>query len=99
MSIDWWTLALQALNVLILIWLLARFFWRPVAGMIEQRRTAAQSLLSDAEAKHAEAEAALADIARTQAGFTQERAAISGGGAGGRGAGAHCVAGRGAKGG
>lgn len=76
MSIDWWTLALQALNVLILIWLLARFFWRPVAGMIEQRRTAAQSLLSDAEAKHAEAEAALADIARTQAGFTQEREAI-----------------------
>ncbi len=38
MTIDWWTLALQAANVLILVWLLARFFWKPVAGMIAERR-------------------------------------------------------------
>ena len=43
MTIDWWTLGLQTINVLILIWLLAHFFWRPVAGMIEQRRAAAQT--------------------------------------------------------
>jgi F-type H+-transporting ATPase subunit b len=30
-TIDWWTLGLQAVNVLILIWLLGYFFWRPVA--------------------------------------------------------------------
>ena len=76
MSIDWWTLGLQALNVLILIWLLQRFFWRPVAGMIEQRRAAAQTLLDDATAKRAAAEAALAEITQTRAGFTQEHEEI-----------------------
>ena len=35
MSIDWVTLGLQAVNVAILIWILARFFWRPLAAMIE----------------------------------------------------------------
>ena len=35
MTIDWWTLGLQAVNVAVLIWLLGRFFWKPVAAMIE----------------------------------------------------------------
>ena len=43
MTIDWWTLGIQTVNVIILIWLLGRFFWRPVAAMIEQRRAAAQT--------------------------------------------------------
>ena len=34
MTIDWWTLGIQAVNVVILVWLLGRFFWRPVAAMI-----------------------------------------------------------------
>ena len=38
MTIDWWTLGIQTVNVVILVWLLGRFFWRPVAAMIEQRR-------------------------------------------------------------
>ena len=38
MHIDWWTLALQTVNVLVLIWLLARFFFRPV--MDDRRQTA-----------------------------------------------------------
>ncbi|GLR67883.1 ATP synthase subunit b [Acidocella aquatica] len=76
MSIDWATLGLQALNVLILVWLLARFFWRPVAGMIEQRRAAAQALLADAGAKNEAAKAALAEITQTRAGFAQEREAL-----------------------
>jgi len=29
MTIDWWTLGLQTVNVAILVWLLQRFFWRP----------------------------------------------------------------------
>jgi F-type H+-transporting ATPase subunit b len=73
MSIDWTTLGLQALNVLILVWLLARFFWRPVAGMIEQRRAAAQALLDDAGAKNEAVKAALAEITQTRARLTQER--------------------------
>ena len=45
MTIDWRTLALQTINVLILIWLLRTFFWQPVAAMIEQRRVSATALL------------------------------------------------------
>jgi F-type H+-transporting ATPase subunit b len=76
MTIDWWTLGIQAVNVLILVWLLARFFWRPVAAMIEQRRAAAQQLLAEAETRRSEVTEALAEIERTRAGFERERAAI-----------------------
>ncbi len=76
MTIDWWTLGVQTVNVLILIWLLGRFFWRPVAAMIDQRRATAQRILADAEAKRSQAADALAEIERTRAGFAQEREAI-----------------------
>ena len=58
MRIDWWTLALQTVNVLILIWILSRFLFRPIVGIIEERRAAAAKLLTDAEAQKAEAIAA-----------------------------------------
>src|SRR5271168_571268 len=76
MTIDWWTLGIQTVNVVILIWLLGRFFWRPVAAMIEQRRATAQRIVTEAEAKRSEATAALAEIERTRAGFARERDAI-----------------------
>jgi F-type H+-transporting ATPase subunit b len=76
MTIDWWTLGIQAVNVIILIWLLARFFWRPVAAMIEQRRATAQQILTEAETKRGQASDALAQIERTRAGFDKERETI-----------------------
>ena len=78
MTIDWWTIGIQTVNVVILMWLLGKFFWRPVAGMIDQRRTAAQTTLAEADAKRGAAIAALADIEKTRAGFTREREAILG---------------------
>lgn len=50
MRIDWSTLALQTINALVLVWLLARFLFRPVARIIAERQKAAQSLIADAEA-------------------------------------------------
>jgi len=76
MSINWWTLGLQAVNVAILIWILARFFWRPVAAMIESRRDAAGRILAEAEAKRGEAEAAVVEAVKAHAGFAAEREAI-----------------------
>src|SRR5580692_11496165 len=76
MTIDWWTLGIQTANVLILVWLLGRFFWRPMAAMIEQRRAAAQRVIAEAEDKRSHAAAALAEIERTRAGFAKEREAI-----------------------
>jgi F-type H+-transporting ATPase subunit b len=76
MTIDWWTLGIQTVNVVILVWLLGRFFWRPLAAMIERRRATAQRLLAETEGKRSEATAALAEIERTRAGFAQEREVI-----------------------
>ena len=45
MRIDWWTLALQTVNVLILIWILARFFFRPVMDIVVKRQQEANKLL------------------------------------------------------
>ncbi len=76
MTIDWWTLGLQTVNVVILIWLLERFFWRPVAAMIEERRASAQRILVEAEGKRNQAITELAGIEQTRAGFAREREAI-----------------------
>ncbi len=76
MTINWWTLGIQAVNVVILVWLLGHFFWRPVVAMIEQRRAATRKVLAEAEAERSAASAALAQIERTRAGFASERLSI-----------------------
>ena len=55
MHLDPWTLALQTINVLVLVWLLAHFLFRPVAGIIAARRAATDTLMADAEAARAKA--------------------------------------------
>jgi F-type H+-transporting ATPase subunit b len=62
MRIDWWTLALQTVNVLILAWLLARFLFRPVRAIIAERQAEAGKLLADAAASRAHAQADAAAI-------------------------------------
>jgi F-type H+-transporting ATPase subunit b len=57
MHIDWSTLALQTVNALVLVWLLARFLFRPVADIVAARQKAAQALLADAEASRSAAQA------------------------------------------
>ena len=76
MTIDWWTIGFQTVNVVVLVWLLQRFFWRPVAAMIEQRRDTTSQALADAEATKTKATAALTDIETTRAGFAKERDTI-----------------------
>ena len=51
MQIDWWTLGLQTFNVVILIALLSRLLFRPVAAMVAARQQAARDLLAQAEAE------------------------------------------------
>ncbi|MBN3752256.1 F0F1 ATP synthase subunit B [Paraburkholderia sp. Tr-20389] len=50
MKIDWSTLALQTVNLLVLLWLLQRYLFRPVARIIAERQAAARALIGDAEA-------------------------------------------------
>jgi F-type H+-transporting ATPase subunit b len=75
MHIDWWTLALQTVNVLVLIWILARFFFRPVADIVAKRQQEANKLLSDAAAARAAAAdaRAAADQARAEIGVKREQ--------------------------
>lgn len=67
MHLDWSTLALQTGNVLVLIWLLRRFLFRPVADIVAARRAAADALLADAAAARAKAEAQAAETATLRA--------------------------------
>lgn len=76
MTIDWWTLGIQTVNVVILVWLLQRFFWRPVAAIIEQRRTAARRILAEADDKRSAAQAVLAEVEHARAGIAEEREAV-----------------------
>lgn len=76
MTIDLWGLGLQATNVLILVWLLARVFWRPVAGAIARRQEAAQAMLDAGKAAQSKADAALAEVTEARVGIAAEREAI-----------------------
>lgn len=71
MRMDWWTLGLQTINLLVLLWLLGRFLFRPMADIIAQRQAQADKLLDDARAAqdraHAAEQAAKDEEARTVA--------------------------------
>nr|WP_319387979.1 ATP synthase F0 subunit B [uncultured Cohaesibacter sp.] len=76
MTINWWTLGLQAVNVLILVWLLSRLFWRPVAAAITERQAATKTTLDAAKTAQAKADAALAKVGEDRAGMAAERTAL-----------------------
>lgn len=68
MGFDWSTFVLEVINFLILVWILAHFFYRPVAAVIEQRRQGietslqhAREMLSNAEGMQRQYEARLGD--------------------------------------
>lgn len=75
MRIDWWTLALQAINVLILVWLLGRFLFRPVMDAIAARQAAANALIAGAEAAKEQADAQAKTLKLQNDGFLAEAAA------------------------
>lgn len=73
MQIDWWTLAVQAVNFLVLVWLLWRFLYRPVREVIDKRKQLAEQAFADAEARKGEAEAARRRFEERQAELAGER--------------------------
>ncbi len=76
MSIDWWTLGFQTVNVSVLIITLGYFFWRPTAALIEKRRVAARDAAAAGERSARDAAAAAVENERTRAGFEHEREEI-----------------------
>jgi F-type H+-transporting ATPase subunit b len=55
MHIDWWTLGLQTINLVVLVWILSRFLFRPIAAIIRERQAAADEVLKRADAERAKA--------------------------------------------
>lgn len=58
MSFDWTTFLLEVLNFFILLWILQRFLYRPVLGVIQARQQRIDAELQDAAARQAEARSA-----------------------------------------
>jgi F-type H+-transporting ATPase subunit b len=56
MLIDWFTVGAQALNFIILVWLLRRFLYKPILNAVDAREKLIAGELADAEGKKAEAQ-------------------------------------------
>lgn len=56
MDFDWSTFSLEALNFLVLVWLLKRFLYQPVLAVIEQRRAEGEQVTAAAKALRDEAQ-------------------------------------------
>ena len=56
-EIDWWTLGLQTINFVVLVWLLQRFLYRPVREVIAARRRQGEEALGEAAKAREESEA------------------------------------------
>ena len=69
MHIDWWTLGLQTVNALVLVWLLARFLFGRSREIVAERQQTAAALMADAVKAKADAlaqrQAAADEAART----------------------------------
>jgi F-type H+-transporting ATPase subunit b len=76
MLIDWFTVAAQALNFLILVWLMKRFLYKPILNAIDTREKLIARELADAETKKAEAQKDNEGFQRKNQEFDQQRAAL-----------------------
>jgi F-type H+-transporting ATPase subunit b len=74
MLIDWFTVGAQALNFIILVWLLKRFLYKPVLAAIDARETRIAAQLADAAAKQAEADTARTTFDQNNQTFDRQRA-------------------------
>jgi F-type H+-transporting ATPase subunit b len=76
MLIDWFTVGAQALNFLILVWLLKRFLYQPILRAIDAREQQVAAKLADAGAKQAEAQKDRDLFQHKNAEFDQQRAGL-----------------------
>lgn len=73
MRFDWWTFLLQAVNFLVLVWLLRHFLYKPAQAIIAKRKARVEEGLAKAEAARKAAEAEKADYERRTAELGGER--------------------------
>ena len=73
MLIDWFTVSAQAVNFIILVYLLKRFLYGPIMKAIDDRENRISSSLARAEAKLQEAEQTAAAVAKEKDEFGDQR--------------------------
>jgi F-type H+-transporting ATPase subunit b len=76
MLIDWFTVGAQALNFLILVWLMRRYLYKPILHAIDEREKRIAAELADADAKKAEAKKDRDEFQHKNEEFDQQRAAL-----------------------
>ena len=78
MLIDWFTVAAQVINFIILIWLMKRFLYKPILNAIDEREKKIAAELADADAKKAEARTERDEFQRKNEEFDEKRTALLG---------------------
>ncbi|MEO6608215.1 MAG: F0F1 ATP synthase subunit delta [Aestuariivirga sp.] len=78
MLIDWFTVVAQALNFIILVWLLKRFLYKPILDAVDAREKRIADERADADAKKAEAKKERDEFLHKNEVFDQQRAALLG---------------------
>lgn len=76
MLIDWFTVGAQALNFLVLVWLMRRFLYKPVLQAIDAREQRIAAELANAATSKKEAAAERTEFQRKNAEFEQQREAL-----------------------
>ena len=76
MLIDWFTVGAQALNFIILVWLLKRYLYKPILNAVDAREKRIAAELADADAKKAEAQKEREEFQHKNEEFDQQRAAL-----------------------
>lgn len=76
MLIDWFTVAAQLLNFLVLVWLMKRFLYQPVLAAIDAREKLIAATLADAAARLQDARQLEQRVGANRAAFEQQRATL-----------------------
>ena len=76
MLIDWFTVGAQALNFLLLVWLMKHFLYKPILNAIDAREKKIAAELADADAKKADAKKERDEFQHKNEEFDRQRAAL-----------------------
>ena len=76
MLIDWFTVGAQALNFIILVWLLKRYLYKPILSAVDAREKRITAELADADAKKAEAQKEREEFRHKNEEFDRQRAVL-----------------------
>jgi F-type H+-transporting ATPase subunit b len=72
-ELNWTTFILEAINFLVLVWILKRFLYKPVLNAIAQRKAAIDQTLSDARTRQADAQVLEQQYRNRMAEWEQEK--------------------------